>query len=98
MHFGNRAFRIFDFLVQDVGCAAIYVDCKVSCEAVEEIIDFVLTDWIQRKFDFLDRTVATKDLAQMAFVDILCELLNYNLCPISNVFNVRLERRTSPAA
>jgi hypothetical protein len=97
MHLCNGSFRVFDLFVQDVGCAAIHIDCKVSCKTANEITDFVLTDWIQRKFDFFDGTVAAEDLTQVAFVHVFRELLNHNLYPISNVFNVRLNRGNRPA-
>lgn len=46
---------------------------------MNEIDEFVLTDRIDREFDVFDRTIAAEDLAQVGFVDVLCELLNNNL-------------------
>lgn len=80
MHLCDCSFGVFDFFVENVGYATVHVDYRFSVNLVaQRCFDIALTGWVYRKFDVLDGSVSAKDLAQVAFVDILGQLLDHDL-------------------
>lgn len=83
MHFRDGFLGIVEFFVEDVGGAAVCVDCIIVL-AFRWHQDGArrqgqLTHWVQRQFQVLDNAVLAKDFAQMLFFNILGELFHNDL-------------------
>lgn len=84
MHLCDGSLGVLDFLVENVGSAAVDIVCPELAMAARKTCARTAqqcrhTNRIERHLQVFDGAICSKDLAQVAFIDILGQLLNDNL-------------------